>query len=283
MKTPEPYLHPMLLNARKIRENGIVVFDEVKGLPLGEEPFTSPDYVICIGHRGNIQLMYDDMPDMSGEHVVAVIFPGHALRMVSKSDDYLATLVVVDASMLDDPMLRIINQMRYRYEPYPRVELDSREYGVIMNLVGVLRETSSIDIPNQRLFLMTQLEFFMRLLTHYRSVKLNEFSSDSRVSTLFHNYLATHFRTHRDVGFYASMLCLSSKHFSAVVKKETGHTAAWWIHLQVISEAKKLLSMRRDLSVQTIADMMGFADQATFSRYFHRETGQYPTEFRMQE
>jgi len=36
--------------------------------------------------------------------------------MVSKTDDYLATLIVVDASVLNDPMLQIINQMRYRYE-----------------------------------------------------------------------------------------------------------------------------------------------------------------------
>jgi len=280
MKKNESYQHPLLLNAQKIKENGIVVFDDVRGLPLGEDPFVSPDYVICIGHRGNIQMMYDDMPDFSEEHTVAVLFPNHVLRMVSKSDDYIATLVVVDASLLDDPLLRIINQMRYRYEPYPRVDLDSREYGVIMNLVGVMRETASIDIPNRQHFMMSQLEFFMRLLSYYRSEKLNEYLPDNRISTLFHNHLAQHFRTHRDVEFYASMVCLSPKHFSSVVKKETGHTAAWWIHQQVVSEAKKLLSMRPDLNIQAISDMLGFSDQAVFSRYFHRETGLYPTEFR---
>jgi len=280
MKKNESYQHPLLLNAQKIMENGIVVFDDVRGLPLGEKPFVSPDYVICIAHRGNIQMMYDDMPDYSKEHTVAVLFPNHALRMVSKSDDYLATLIVVDASMLDDPMLRIINQVRYRYEPYPRVDLDSREYDVIMNLVGVMRETASINIPNRKHFMISQLEFFMRLLSHYHSEKLNDHSFDNRVSTLFHNLLAQHFRTHRDVEFYASKICLSPKHFSTVVKQETGHTAAWWIHTQVVSEAKKLLSMRRDLSIQSIAALLGFDDQATFCRYFKRETGLSPTEFR---
>ncbi len=280
MKNEEHYQHPMLVNAQKIKENGIVVFDDVKGLPSGKEPFTSPDYVICIGHRGTMQMCYDDMPDHSSKQTVAVVFPNHTLRMVSKSDDYLATLVVVDASLLDDPLLRIINQMRYRYEPHPWVELNHKEYNVIMHLVGVMRETASIDIPNRQHFMMIQLEFFMRLLSYYRREKLNESLSDNRVSTLFHNHLAQHFRTHRDVEFYASMVCLSPKHFSAVVKKETGHTVAWWIHRQVVSEAKKLLSMRRDLNIQTVADMLGFSDQAVFSRYFHRETGLYPTEFR---
>ena len=281
MKKEEPYQHPMLLNSQKIKEKGIVVFDDVRGLPLGEKPFVSPDYVICIGHRGNIQILYDDFPDFSAERTVAVIFPNHTLKTVSKSDDYLATLVVVEASMLNDPLLRILDQMRYRYEPYPRVTLDRREYGIIMKLVGVMRETLNIDMPDQRLMLTLQLEFFMRLLGYYRSIKLNEKSPTKRVSTQFHNELAQHFRTHRDVGFYAGKAFLSPKHFSTVIKNETGHPAAWWIHSRIVAEAKILLQMRRDLSVQAIADMLSFDDQASFSRYFKRETGIAPTEYRL--
>lgn len=280
MKTDQTYRHPMLVNAQKIKENGIAILDDVRELPSGKEPFTSPDYVICIGHRGTMQMTYDDMPDHSSKQTVAVVFPNHTLRMVSKTDDYLATLVVVDAALLDDPLLRIIGQLRYRYEPHPWVELDCREYNVIMHMVGVMRETASIDIPNRKHFMMSQLEFFMRLLSHYRTVKLNETAVEKRVSTLFSNDLAQYFRDHRDVGFYAAKVCLSPKHFSTVIRQETGHTAAWWIHRQVVSEAKNLLTMRPDLNIQAVADQLGFADQATFSRYFHRETGLYPTEFR---
>lgn len=280
MKTDQTYRHPMLVNAQKIKENGIAILDDVRELPSGKEPFTSPDYVICIGHRGTMQMTYDDMPDHSSKQTVAVVFPNHTLRMVSKTDDYLATLVVVDAALLDDPLLRIIGQLRYRYEPHPWVELDRREYSVIMHMVGVMRETASIDIPNRQHFMMSQLEFFMRLLSHYRTVKLNETAVEKRVSTLFSNDLAQYFRDHRDVGFYAEKVCLTPKHFSTVVRQETGHTAAWWIHRQVVSEAKNLLTMRPDLNIQAIADQLGFADQATFSRYFHRETGISPTEFR---
>ena len=283
MKTETPYQHPMLINAQKIKQTGIVVFDGVKGLPFGKEPFRSPDYVICIGHRGNMQMTYDDMPDHSSKQTVAVVFPNHTLRMVSKTDDYLATLVVVDASMLDDPLLRIIDQMRYRYEPHPWVELDRKEYGVIMHIVGVMRELAAIDIPDKRLLLTRQLEMLMRLLGHYRSHKMQEEGSGKRVSTQFQNDLSQYFREHRDVGFYAAKACLSPKHFSTVVRHETGHTAAWWVHSRVVAEAKMLLHMRRDLNIQAIADKLGFDDQATFSRYFHRETGLYPTEYRNQK
>ncbi len=280
MKTAQSYTHPITLYNQRIKEEGIVVFDDVRGMPTGDEPFISPDYVICIGHRGHIDLMYDDTPDYSERYTVGVIFPNHSVCKVSKTDDYLATLIIADVSVLSDPMLQIIKQLRYRYEPHPCVKLDKQEYKMIMHVVELMRETVRLNLSDRRVLMARQLEFFLRLLSQYRTRKLKETAVDKRVSIQFHNDLAKHFRQHRDVGFYAAKACLSPKHFSAVIKEETGHTAAHWIHTQVVTEAQMLLHTRRDLTVQTIADMLGFDEQSTFSRYFHRETGLYPTEYR---
>ena len=256
------------------------MFDDVRGLPTDSEPFVSPDYVICIGRRGRIDLMYDNTPDYSEQHTVGVIFPNHALATVSKTDDYLATLIIVDASVLNDPMLQIIKHLRYRYEPHPCVKLDKHEYKMIMNVVEGMMETARINIVDRRTLMVRQLEFLLRFLSYYRSQKMNEANTDKRVSTRFRNDLAKHFRQHRDVGFYAEQACLSAKHFSTVIKEETGRSASYWIHTHIVAEAKMLLHIRRDLTVQTIADMLGFDEQATFSRYFRRETGLSPSEFR---
>lgn len=280
MKKEQPYTHPMNLYHQRISEEGIVVFDNVRGLPSGDEPFTSSDYVICIGHRGRIELMYDDIFDFSEQHTVGVIFPNHCLRKVSITDDYLATLIIVDSSVLGDPLLQIIKQMRYRYEPHPNVKLDKHEYRIITHVVEGMREITRLDLPDRRMLMTRLLEFLLRLLSQYRKSKLNETSAAGRVSARFHNDLTQYFREHRDVGFYAEQACLSTKHFSAVIKQETGHTAAYWIHHKVVVEAKMLLHMRHDLTVQAVADLLGFADQATFSRYFSRETGLSPTGFR---
>ena len=280
MKDRENELHPMLSNLQRIKEEGIVVLDDVRGIPTGDEPFVSPDYVICIGHRGHIQLMYDDHPDFSEKYTVGVIFPNHSVCKVNKTDDYLATLIVVDASVLDDPMLQIINQMRYRYEPHPCVKLDRHEYKMITDVVEGMREIKRLELPDSRMLMRRLLEFLLRLLSQYRKSKLNETTASKRVSMQFHSDLAQHFRKRHDVGFYAERACLTPKYFSAVVKQETGHNAAYWIRVKIIAEAKMLLHIRHDLSVQAIADMLGFGEQSTFSRYFKHETGVSPTEFR---
>ena len=280
MKGKETETHPMLSNIQRIKEEGIVVLDDVRGIPTGDEPFVSPDYVICIGHRGHIQLMYDDQPDYSEKYTVGVIFPNHSVSKVSKTDDYLATLIVVDVSVLDDPMLQIINQMRYRYEPHPCVKLDRHEYRMITDVVEGMREIKRLELPDNRMLMTRLLEFLLRLLSHYRKNKLNETSANKRVSMQFHSDLVQYFRKHHDVGFYADKACLTPKYFSAVVKQETGQNAAYWIRTQIVAEAKMLLHIRHDLSVQAIADMLGFGEQASFSRYFKHETGLSPTEFR---
>ena len=280
MKERQTTPHPLLSNLQKIKDEGIVVLDDVRGMPTGDEPFVSSDYVICIGHKGRIKLLYDNRHDYFAKHTVGVVFPNHSVSMVSKTDDYLATLIAVDASVLNDPMLQIINQMRFRYESHPCVKLDSHEYKMITDVVEGMREIKRLNLPDSRMLMTRLLEFLLRLLSHYRKSKLNEYSADKRVSMQFHSDLAQHFRKHHDVGFYAEQACLTPKYFSAVVKQETGHNAAYWIRMKIIAEAKMLLHIRHDLTVQAIADLLGFGEQVSFSRYFKRETGLSPSEFR---
>jgi AraC-like DNA-binding protein len=170
--------------------------------------------------------------------------------------------------------------MRYRYEPHPCVKLDRHEYRMITDVVEGMREIKRLELPDNRMLMTRLLEFLLRLLSHYRKNKLNETSANKRVSMQFHSDLVQHFRKHHDVGFYADKACLTPKYFSAVVKQETGQNAAYWIRTQIVAEAKMLLHIRHDLSVQAIADMLGFSEQASFSRYFKHETGLSPTEFR---
>lgn len=88
-----------------------------------------------------------------------------------------------------------------------------------------------------------------------------------------------HFRTERQVAFYAKQLCITPKHLSAVVKSISGKTAGEWIENYVTMEAKVLLKTT-DLPVQEIAVHLNFPNQSFFGKYFKHITGMSPTEFR---
>ena len=83
----------------------------------------------------------------------------------------------------------------------------------------------------------------------------------------------------RTVNFYADQLSLSPNWLSNVVKATSGKTVMDWINIAVIQKAKLAL-FYSDSPVYSIADELNFASESIFSRYFKRETGLTPVEFR---
>ncbi|MBR1550488.1 MAG: AraC family transcriptional regulator [Bacteroidales bacterium] len=272
--------HPIAEGSHRIKEDGIAVFHNVRRLPTDGEPLTSPDYVICIVHRGTMELLYDDMPDRALRGLVAVIFPNHKLTPLSTSSDFCNTVIVVDEAMVDEPLLQVIHQFQYRYEPAPSVHLDEHDYRALSKISDVMHEISLTNMPERRLLMMQQLGCFLRMLGHYRQQAMGDEVTNGRIGTQYLNMVAHHFIEHRDVAFYADRLCITPKYLSRVVRQETGHVPAHWIHVQVVRKAQELLTTHPEITVQAIADQLGFADQQSFSRYFRRETGLSPTMFR---
>ncbi|MFG2622475.1 AraC family transcriptional regulator [Streptomyces sp. NPDC048507] len=83
----------------------------------------------------------------------------------------------------------------------------------------------------------------------------------------------------RPVGWYARQLGMSAGHFQTLVRRATGLSPGSLIRRQQTLEAKRLLS-GTNMTVRRIANVAGFSDPAYFCRFFRRETGMSPGEFR---
>ncbi|MFD8084348.1 AraC family transcriptional regulator [Kitasatospora sp. NPDC059722] len=77
----------------------------------------------------------------------------------------------------------------------------------------------------------------------------------------------------------AQELGVSPGHLQTLVKQATGRTPGGLIRRQQTLEAKRLLACTT-LTVRQVAQEAGFADPAYFCRFFRRETGMTPGEFR---
>lgn len=73
--------------------------------------------------------------------------------------------------------------------------------------------------------------------------------------------------------FYADRLCISTKYLTGICRSITnGASAKQIIDQHVILEIKVLLQST-ELSMQEIADRLGFPDQSYLGRYFKRYEG----------
>ncbi|MFD9858417.1 helix-turn-helix transcriptional regulator [Streptomyces alboflavus] len=77
----------------------------------------------------------------------------------------------------------------------------------------------------------------------------------------------------------AGHLGVSVSHLNEAVKAAMGRTPGELLRQARVHEAKRLLACT-DLTVRQVADRVGFGDPAYFCRFFRRETGATPGDFR---
>lgn len=87
------------------------------------------------------------------------------------------------------------------------------------------------------------------------------------------------YRTHREVTFYASELCVSPKYLSEICKKVSGHSANFWINRYTTLDISRQLR-NKSLSFVEISDMFNFSSPGYFSRYVQNNLGMSPSDYR---
>ena len=96
---------------------------------------------------------------------------------------------------------------------------------------------------------------------------------------LFSQLVEQHFTEHQPLAWYAAQLAISPPHLNLLCRQVVGKTAQTLMHERLILEAKRNL-VYSSMSIALVADKLGFVDPAYFTRFFKREVGVSPVNFR---
>lgn len=105
----------------------------------------------------------------------------------------------------------------------------------------------------------------------------------SRKQMLYHRFMfliREHSTQEHQIGYYANQLCVTPRYLNeAVILYSNGRTPKQLIDEQLTAELKVQLS-NPSLSVTEIAQLLNFQEPANMSRFFKKNTGMSPKEFR---
>ncbi len=167
------------------------------------------------------------------------------------------------------------------------VVLSESDLRTVTESIQQMREDTKFDAPiddvhallhHQLHALLTRLAILQGRRRAYEPVISPALQRFKRFQQLVEERFA---RWHQ-VADYASQLGYTEKSLARAVEAAMGMTAKAFIAARVNLEAKRLL-VHTDLTIASIAEKLGFEESTNFSKFFRRETGCTPAQFRQRQ
>jgi len=179
----------------------------------------------------------------------------------------LFTAEFLEASVLDEPI-------------GSRVELGNAVEDVAWLVERLRRVSQEGPHEERRPFLHHLLHAFLLVLRRRaRSTGRPCPPSTRAVFTLFRNEVERRFATTRRIEDYERIVGYSSKTLGRAARAATGLNAKEYIDQRVLLEGRRLLAHTR-LSAGEVAEQLGFSELTNFIKFFRRNGGESPSEFR---
>ncbi|MFW0738885.1 helix-turn-helix domain-containing protein [Flavobacterium sp. T12S277] len=161
----------------------------------------------------------------------------------------------------------------------PKISISEDNFHFIVNLFNRLQaaylesETNNSDIVQAYL-----MALFFEMNRSAPKTSKNS-TAAAVIAAKFKKLIYANIKTQHQVNYYASLLNITPNHLNKSVKSATGKSAAKWIDETIITEAKYLL-YQTTFSISEIAMQVGHEDHSYFSRFFKKQEGITPIQYR---
>lgn len=212
--------------------------------------------------------------------------PGQVFSLQDTSDDFFVYYMLFSESFIADSFLLKDFRTQFPFMNYAGIQcfpLEEEQGGEVEVIVHKMNE----EIKGRRQGMSQALKLYIHLLfIHaYRNytdqLQARQSANDPATATFtrFLKLVSQHFLTYKKVADYAAMLYLSADHLNRIIKACSDKTAHEFIDEMIVMEAKAHL-LHSTLSVAEIAYSLGFSDPSHFNKFFRKQTGGTPAQFR---
>jgi AraC-like DNA-binding protein len=241
----------------------------------------------------DLKFKYGQQPYDFNEGIMSFVSPGQVTSIAVEKDVEVKQsgwhIIVHPDFLWNTPLANTMK--RYEFWDYAANEslfLSEKEEDIIIRIVQNLHAETQANIDRfSKQIVISQLESLLSYAERFYSrqfitrEKSNHQILDrlEKVLTHYLNSGQPEIKGLPTVKDLATLLHISPKYLSSVLRMHTGHNAQHYIHEKLIERAKERISTS-DLSMSEIAYELGFEHLQSFSRLFKAKTRLSPLKFR---
>lgn len=165
----------------------------------------------------------------------------------------------------------------------PRIILSPRIGARVGGIAEMIDELIGSQLQHREIAIASLLRTLLIYCDSKCNVRIadDNHTSGVQIVTQYKELVAKHYtETHR-VSDYARMLNITPKYLNQVTREILDRTAKSIIHEQLTIQARRELKFSDD-SIKQVAFKLGFSEPFHFSKYFKRQVGCSPSEYRLQ-
>lgn len=235
--------------------------------------------------NGSLDLEIDHIPTHLDKDDVLPLTPLHHIQFTNINGDYVSLMFNSNFYCIygHDSEVSCNGFLFQGTSRLMRFKLTEEQSKLLRSISDIFIGECSIKDDLQEEMLRIVLKRFIITCTRIaRNTFTEKWNKDFDIVRQFYVLVDDHFREKKQVKDYAEMLHRSPKTLTNLFANCKLPTPLQIIHERIEAEAKRLL-LYTHKSAKEISDILGFEDQATFSRFFKKQAHMTVSEYKKQE
>jgi AraC family transcriptional activator of pobA len=240
-------------------------------------------YLFFLMEKGKSQAMVDFHQFALNGNDLFFILPGQIHRYIYASKEITGWFLAIDAGLIPDEFRAVLEDPLLSIRPISPEAQCMEQMGRCLGLAYDLDRQPATSYSKRAVYslLTTFVAMVTNIYVQQRDMPIGKWSRSQVITRDFRALLIQEYKKLKSPGDYAAALHLSLSYLNEAVKEATGFTITYWIHQEVMLEAKRLL-YHSSCTVKEIAYELGYEDPTYFSRLFKKTVGKTPGDFREQ-
>jgi|GEM_PF-3799207 AraC-type DNA-binding domain-containing proteins len=244
-----------------------------KNMPLQRIYQTANPEIILV-MQGNADYNVNNLPYKLGKGDLFIVPIGTIFQVRFRSDDF--KLKVIDYHLNQD------NKMNYYALWLKRHHLTESDFFRVNHYYELIHEcySSHMEMRESVVYIVLALLHDINRILAKDGNQTVTLKREEQVYVDFMKLLMEDYdMLPRAITYYSDKLNLNANLFGTIVKKVSGLSPLNWINRVTMDTARSML-INGSASMSDIARKVGFTEQASFTRFFKKEEGMNPLDYR---